>query len=521
MSVQVTNLTKIYSQQIAVNKINFQLQKGEITGFLGPNGAGKSTTMKMITGALTPTEGSISINGIDMLKQPIEAQKMIGYLPEHNPLYTEMYVREYLSFTADLYPKVPKSRVEEVIALTGLTPESNKKIEALSKGYRQRVGLASALIHDPEILILDEPTTGLDPNQLVEIRHIIKELGKTKTILLSSHIMQEIQAVADRVIVLHKGNIVLDKPMKALQGKEQIIEVAFDFRVEERLLRNLPHIVAATNVYDFLYQLQFSTSEDMRPAVFDFAKENGLKILQINHKHNDLEDLEKLLKKFATDQRTVLIATETVFSMDGDSPDLRHLVALAKKYGAYVAVDEAHAIGVFGTNGSGLIQALGLENDIFARIVTFGKGLGAHGAAVVASAEVVQYLVNFSRSFIYTTAMSPHSVATIRAGYEQLSQTEAISQLHSNISYFKTQIAQQQLQGFIASDSAIQAMVVRGNERVKALAAQLQAQGIGVLPILAPTVPAGEERLRICLHSFNTEEEIKKLVNLLTDKFAN
>ena len=226
-----------------------------------------------------------------MLKQPIEAQKMIGYLPEHNPLYTEMYVREYLSFTADLYPKVPKSRVEEVIALTGLTPESNKKIEALSKGYRQRVGLASALIHDPEILILDEPTTGLDPNQLVEIRHIIKELGKTKTILLSSHIMQEIQAVADRVIVLHKGNIVLDKPMKALQGKEQIIEVAFDFRVEERLLRNLPHIVTATNVYDFLYQLQFSTSEDMRPAVFDFAKENGLKILQINHKHNDLEEL--------------------------------------------------------------------------------------------------------------------------------------------------------------------------------------------------------------------------------------
>ena len=291
MSVQVTNLTKIYAQQIAVNKINFQLQKGEITGFLGPNGAGKSTTMKMITGALTPTEGSISINGIDMLKQPIEAQKMIGYLPEHNPLYTEMYVREYLSFTADLYLKVPKSRVEEVIALTGLTPESNKKIEALSKGYRQRVGLASALIHDPEILILDEPTTGLDPNQLVEIRHIIKELGKTKTILLSSHIMQEIQAVADRVIVLHKGNIVLDKPMKALQGKEQIIEVAFDFRVEERLLRNLPHIVAATNVYDFLYQLQFSTSEDMRPAVFDFAKENGLKILQINHKHNDLEEL--------------------------------------------------------------------------------------------------------------------------------------------------------------------------------------------------------------------------------------
>lgn len=290
MSVEVQQLTKIYGQQVAVNAISFQLEKGEITGFLGPNGAGKSTTMKMITGALTPTDGTITVNGIDILKNPIEAQRTIGYLPEHNPLYTEMYVREYLHFMAELYPKVSSDRIEEVIALTGLSSESNKKIEALSKGYRQRVGLASALIHDPEILILDEPTTGLDPNQLVEIRHIIKELGKRKTVLLSSHIMQEIQALADRVIVLHKGNIVLDKKMTELQNKEQIIEVAFDFRVEERLLRALPNIVSVHNVYDFLYQLQFDTSEDMRPTVFDFAKENGLKILQINHKHKDLEE---------------------------------------------------------------------------------------------------------------------------------------------------------------------------------------------------------------------------------------
>ena len=289
MSVEVQQLTKIYGQQVAVNAISFQLEKGEITGFLGPNGAGKSTTMKMITGALTPTDGTITVNGIDILKNPIEAQRTIGYLPEHNPLYTEMYVREYLHFMAELYPKVSSDRIEEVIALTRLSSESNKKIEALSKGYRQRVGLASALIHDPEILILDEPTTGLDPNQLVEIRHIIKELGKRKTVLLSSHIMQEIQALADRVIVLHKGNIVLDKKMTELQNKEQIIEVAFDFRVEERLLRALPNIVSVHNVYDFLYQLQFDTSEDMRPTVFDFAKENGLKILQINHKHKDLE----------------------------------------------------------------------------------------------------------------------------------------------------------------------------------------------------------------------------------------
>ena len=295
--ITVHNLTKVYNQQTAVNHIDFQLHNGEITGFLGPNGAGKTTTMKMLTGALTPTEGSITIDGIDIIKNPIKAQRTIGYLPEHNPLYTEMYVREYLQFTANLYPAVPRNRVEEVIALTGLLPESNKKIEALSKGYRQRVGLASALIHDPKVLILDEPTTGLDPNQLVEIRNIVKELGKHKTVLLSSHIMQEIQAVASRVIVLHKGNIVLDKNMTELQGNQQIIEVAFDYRVEERLLGQLPSVVAVSNVYDFFYQLQFDTHNDMRPAVFDFAKENGLKILQINHKHKDLEQIFAELTK--------------------------------------------------------------------------------------------------------------------------------------------------------------------------------------------------------------------------------
>ena len=238
-------------------------------------------------------------------------------------------------------------------------------------------------------------------------------------------------------------------------------------------------------------------------------------------KHNDLDDLEKLLKKFATGDKTVLIATESVFSMDGDSPDLVRLVALAQQYGAYIAVDEAHAIGVFGKHGCGLVQALGLETEIFARIVTFGKGLGAHGAAVVANDEVIQYLVNFSRSFIYTTAMSPHSVATIRAGYEQLQQTEAMNVLHHNIEYFKSLINQYDIEGFIPSNSAIQAMVVSGNDRVKSLAERLQTQGIGVLPILAPTVPAGQERLRVCLHSFNTEKEIKQLVNLTIQQFSN
>ncbi|ATA88515.1 gliding motility-associated ABC transporter ATP-binding subunit GldA [Capnocytophaga stomatis] len=297
MSVEVRELTRQYGSQIAVNQISFTLKKGEITGFLGPNGAGKSTTMKMITGSLIPTEGEIQINGINMLKNPILAQKKIGYLPEHNPLYLEMYVREYLSFMADLYGKIPRNRVEEVIEITGLTPESNKKIEQLSKGYRQRVGLASALIHDPEILILDEPTTGLDPNQLVEIRNIIKELGQNKIVLLSSHIMQEVQAICDRVIVLNKGSIVLDKRMSELQGKEQIIEVAFDFRVEERLLKQIPNVKSVVNEFEFLYNISFDTEKDMRPAVFDFAKENGLKILQINHKHKTLEQLFTELTK--------------------------------------------------------------------------------------------------------------------------------------------------------------------------------------------------------------------------------
>lgn len=297
MSVEVRELTRQYGSQIAVNHISFSLKKGEITGFLGPNGAGKSTTMKMITGSLIPTEGEIQINGINMLKNPILAQKKIGYLPEHNPLYLEMYVREYLSFMADLYGKIPRSRIEEVIEITGLTPESNKKIEQLSKGYRQRVGLASALIHDPEILILDEPTTGLDPNQLVEIRSIIKDLGQNKIVLLSSHIMQEVQAICDRVIVLNKGSIVLDKRMSELQGKEQIIEVAFDFRVEERLLKQIPNVKSVVNEFEFLYNISFDTEKDMRPAVFDFAKENGLKILQINHKHKTLEQLFTELTK--------------------------------------------------------------------------------------------------------------------------------------------------------------------------------------------------------------------------------
>jgi len=296
MSVVVENLVKKYHHQEVIKGISFSLEKGEITGFLGLNGAGKTTTMKMITGATIPDSGSIKINGLSLDSQLIEAQKNIGYLPEHNPLYLEMYVREYLQFVADIY-KVEKVKIEEVIQKTSLTSHANKRIEELSKGYRQRVGLAAAILHDPNVLILDEPTTGLDPNQIIEIRQIIKDLGKEKIILLSSHIMQEIQAMCDRVIILHQGEIILDKKMKELQDKEQTIEVLFDYRVEYQLLKRIPNIIEVENNYDCFYTLTFDNHEDMRSKVFDFALNNGLKILQINHKHQDLEHLFNQLTK--------------------------------------------------------------------------------------------------------------------------------------------------------------------------------------------------------------------------------
>jgi len=233
-------------------------------------------------------------------------------------------------------------------------------------------------------------------------------------------------------------------------------------------------------------------------------------------RHNDLDHLEALLQKFAGGDKSVLIATESVFSMDGDSPDLLRMCELASQYGAHIAIDEAHAIGVFGENGSGLVQALGLEDRVLARIVTFGKGLGTHGAAVVSTKEVKEYLVNFSRSFIYTTAMAPHAVATILAGYQLLRTTTASEALKGNIHYFKSELEKRQLPRFIPSESAIQAVVLSGNDYVKGVATQLQAKGLGVLPILSPTVPKGEERLRVCLHSYNTMQEIDLLIDTLS-----
>ncbi len=298
MSIEVNNITKKYGDQTALDNISFSVKKGEIVGFLGPNGAGKSTLMKILTTYLSADEGTATVNGYNVNNDPKAVQLSIGYLPEHNPLYLDLYVREYLAFNADIY-KTPKSRIEEVITLTGLTPESHKKISQLSKGYRQRVGLANALLHNPEVLILDEPTTGLDPNQLMEIRNLIKNAGKDKTVFLSTHIMQEVEAICDRVIIINKGKLVADKKLDNLinSDSEQVIEVEFDYQIEEQAISKLPHLKSYKNIHDFTWELTFISDKDMRPAVFDFAHDNGLKTLQLNQKNKNLETIFREITK--------------------------------------------------------------------------------------------------------------------------------------------------------------------------------------------------------------------------------
>lgn len=291
MSIEVSHISKSYGTQEALKDISFKLKPGEIVGFLGPNGAGKSTLMKILTTYIAPNKGVAKVNGFSIDTEAREVKKSIGYLPEHNPLYLDMYVREYLSFNANIYG-VPSARIDSIIQQTGLALESHKKIHQLSKGYRQRVGLANALLHDPEVLILDEPTTGLDPNQLIEIRSLIKTVGKEKTVLLSTHIMQEVEALCDRVIIINRGVIVLDETLEALsQNQSQLIEVEFDYRVEEVALQQIPSVSHVENVQGFLYHLKFSTKDDMRSKVFDFAHDNGLKILQLHQKNATLEKL--------------------------------------------------------------------------------------------------------------------------------------------------------------------------------------------------------------------------------------
>jgi ABC-2 type transport system ATP-binding protein len=298
MSIAIQNISKSYGTQKALDAISFSINKGEIVGFLGPNGAGKSTLMKILTTYLTADEGSAKVNGFDVSSQPKDVQLSIGYLPEHNPLYLDLYVREYLAFNADVY-KVAKSRIEEVIQLTGLTTESHKKIGQLSKGYRQRVGLANALLHNPDVLILDEPTTGLDPNQLVEIRNVIKNAGKDKTVFLSTHIMQEVEAICDRVIIIDKGKIVADKKLEKLisESATQIIEVEFDQKVSETQIATIDTIHSYTTTNGIIWELTFATDKDMRPVVFDFATANGLKTLQLNQKNKNLETVFREVTK--------------------------------------------------------------------------------------------------------------------------------------------------------------------------------------------------------------------------------
>ncbi|MGK0328877.1 gliding motility-associated ABC transporter ATP-binding subunit GldA, partial [Polaribacter sp.] len=245
MSIKVSSVTKIYKTQKALNAISFSADKGEVIGFLGPNGAGKSTMMKILTGFIKPNSGAIFVDDIDVLLNPLEAQKIIGYLPEHNPLYTDMYVREYLQFQAAIF-KVDKSQIEICIEKVGLTVEAHKKINQLSKGYQQRVGLAAAILHNPKVLILDEPTTGLDPNQLVEIRALIKDLGKDKTVLFSTHIMQEVEAVCDRVIIIKEGEILVDKKLSELQNKQQQwIEVTFNVSVDKKIFSQFQYLISS------------------------------------------------------------------------------------------------------------------------------------------------------------------------------------------------------------------------------------------------------------------------------------
>ena len=285
----VNSVSKSYKSQKVLNNISFSADKGQIIGFLGPNGAGKSTMMKVLTGFIKPDEGAIFVDGINVLKNPIAAQKVIGYLPEHNPLYAEMYVREYLQFQAAIY-KVSKSQIEDCIEKVGLSLEVNKKIHQLSKGYQQRVGIAAAILHNPKVLILDEPTTGLDPNQIIEIRALIQELGKNKTVLFSTHIMQEVEAVCDRVIIIKKGEILVDKKLEELQdSKQQIIEVTFNISFDEVIFQKLSNLSSIKNTLDNNWQLTFSSDEDVRSKIFDLAQENNLKILGLTTQNKNLE----------------------------------------------------------------------------------------------------------------------------------------------------------------------------------------------------------------------------------------
>jgi ABC-2 type transport system ATP-binding protein len=299
MSLQVKNLTKIYGQQKAVDNISFEIREGEIVGFLGPNGAGKSTTMKIATSFLPPTSGAVYVGGFDVTSEPLKVRKNIGYLPEHNPLYADLYVHEYLQFVGGLYGlkgSQLKTRIAEIVERCGLTKEQNKKIEALSKGYRQRVGLAQALIHDPKVLILDEPTTGLDPNQILEIRKLIKDVSKNKTVLFSTHIMQEVQALCDRAIVINKGVIVADNRVEDLlksHGDSVSVVVEFEGGVSISDLQQLQNVEEVISLGGSKFRVVASSGADLRPELFRFAADKNLSLIGLKQEESSLESVFK------------------------------------------------------------------------------------------------------------------------------------------------------------------------------------------------------------------------------------
>lgn len=294
MSIVVNNLTKIYGKQLAVNNISFEIGTGQVVGFLGPNGAGKSTTMKMITGYIPPTSGGGTVCGIDFVEDSIEVRKIVGYLPEHNPLYLDMFVTEYLSFVAEISKiKTVKKSVEMAIELTNLGPERHKKIGMLSKGYRQRVGLAQALIHNPKVLILDEPTSGLDPNQVIDMRQVITQLGKEKTVMLSTHVMQEVEAMCSKVIIINGGQIIANDDIALLKtsfNSSIVILVEFSNAVEKSSLMNIEGMISATNSHGNTWKIS-SSNVHLRQQISQFALSNNLEILELTTDKNSLEDI--------------------------------------------------------------------------------------------------------------------------------------------------------------------------------------------------------------------------------------
>lgn len=297
MSIEVKKVTKLYGRQKALNNISFSIESGQIVGFLGPNGAGKSTMMKIITGFIPPTDGNVYVNGTDVMDNQLDVRKQIGYLPENNPLYLDMYVIEYLEFVARIYKigRNKQKRISEMIDMTGLDVEKGKKIGQLSKGYRQRVGLAQALIHDPNVLILDEPTSGLDPNQIIEIRNLISSIGKQKTVMLSTHIMQEVEAICDKIIIINKGEIVAEDLTIAIQntgnGNTHTILVEFNAGIDEQKLLQIENVDEVKKLEGYKWLLQSKTDADIREKVFKFAVDNDCMLMSMQKKEKSLEEV--------------------------------------------------------------------------------------------------------------------------------------------------------------------------------------------------------------------------------------